>query len=398
MKNLRFLLAAAVASAFVALACSDDHPTTPAHVHTTATVALSQTAVTLATGEHVTLTAQPKCSCGETVPTTVVWSTSDASIATVNAGDVAGVSFGTATITAAADGKSSTTAVTVNPVGTVVGALGGVVTSADGNVVLEIPAGALATNTDVSIVAAADSEFGGDSTFLGGSGYRINPAGVTLHEQVRLRVRFDPAHLPQLVMQEQLRIRERDRTQNQWRDCTQQGVQGQAVMADISRFGLFGIVIQYAQGTLTGTAGGTVVSADGNFQLVIPPGALSTPTDIVVTKVPDSEFAGDANYVPGTGYKVEPEGTTLNKPAAMSIKYDPVNLPAGMDATQLRIQRRAQNQWQDCDHSGIQSHTVGANVTGFSTFAITGKPSGGGGGGGGGGGSASVASISVSPS
>lgn len=402
MKRLKLLVVAAVAGAFWAQACSSDHPTTPPqHEHATATVALSQTAVNLATGEHVTLSAQPKCSCGEVMSSPVTWTSNAPAIASVSAaGEVIGVSFGSATITAAADGKSATAAVQVAPLGTVVGASGGVVTSADGNVVLEIPAGALDANTDITITPVADAAFGGDPTFLAGSGYEIKPAGVTLHLQVRLRLRFDPAHLPQGVLQDQLRIRERDRVQNQWRDCDQQGLQGQAVMANISNFGTFGIMVQATQGTMVGALGGTVTSDDGNFELVIPAGALATATDIVITKVSDSEFNGDANYVSGTAYKVEPEGTTLSKPGTVVIKYNSSNVPSWMDATQLRIQRRdrIQNQWQDCDHTGIQANRIGANITGFSTFAITGRASNTGGGGGGGGASASVASVTVTPS
>ncbi len=401
MKRLRYLVTAAAAGAFWALACSSDqHPTTPEHVHSTATIALSQSAVNLAAGEHVTLSALPKCSCGETVNSAITWSTSDASVATVAAGEVVGVAYGSATITAAADGKSATATVQVAPSGTVIGAAGGVVTSADGNLVLEIPAGALDANTDITITPLDDAAFNGDPSFLAGTGYDIQPAGVTLHAQVQLRLRFDPAHLPAGVFQEQLRIRERDRVQQQWRDCDHLGLQGEAVMANVSRFGAFGLVVQAPQGTMVGPAGATVVSADGNLQLVIPEGALESAIDIVVTKVEDAEFSGDQNYVPGTAYTVEPAGTTLNKPAGLSITYDPAKVPAGMDVTQLRLQRRdrVQNQWQDCDHTGIAAHTVGANVTGFSTFAITGKPASGGGGGGGGGSSASVAWVTVSPS
>jgi uncharacterized protein YjdB len=397
MRNLRLLFVAAVAGVFLAVGCHDNHPTTAQHVHATATVALSQTAVTLKAGEHAALSAQPKCSCGEVMPSTVTWASSNTAVATVDAtGDVVAVSFGSATITASADGKSGAATVTVEPTGTVVTSLGGSVASSDGAVVLDVPAGALTTPTDITITPVEDATFGGDSLYLAGTGYEIKPTGLTLQQPADLRLRYNPAQLPAGVLQEQLRIRERDRQQNQWRDCDQLGLQDQHVVARIGQFGVFGLVVQLPVGKLIGPAGGTVTSADGVASLVIPEGALDAVTDIVVSKVADSEFGGDANYVSGTGYKVEPSDVTLHKPAAMTITYEPGNVPSGMDVTQLRIQQRdrTQNKWQDCDHSGIEGHAVGADITSFATFAVTGKS----GGNNGGGGSAGVWSVSISPS
>jgi len=397
MKNLRIMIVAAVAVGLWAVACRDN-PATPQHVHTTALVALNQSAVTLKAGEHVSLTAQTKCSCGETTSSVVTWASNDASIATVSpTGDVVAVAFGTATITATADGKSAAATVTVQPSGTVVGALGGSVISADGGLILDVPAGALATPIDITITRVDDVLFGGDPQYLAGSGYQISPAGVTLQTAAQLRIRYDSTHLPTGVFQEQLRIRERDRLQNQWRDCDQQGLQAQHVVASTNRFGTFGIVVQLPAGKLVGALGGTVVSADGNAELVIPAGALDTLTDIVITKVADSAFAGDQTYVSGTAYKVEPAGQQLNKSATMNIKYDPANVPSGMDTTRLRIQQRdrIQDRWLDCDKTGIRLHTVGATVGSFGTFGVTGASSGGNGGGGS---SASVASVTISPS
>ncbi len=401
MKSLRIMIVAAVAVGLWGVACRDN-PSTPQHQHVTALVALNQTAVTLKAGEHASLTAQPKCSCGELMTSTVSWASSNESVATVTAtGDVTAVAYGTAMVTASADGKSASATVTVEPSGTVVTSLGGVVTSADGAVTLDVPAGALTVPTDITITREEDAAFGGDAQYLAGSGYEIKPAGLALQIAAQLRLRYDAANLPTGVFQEQLRIRERDRVQNQWRDCDQLALQSQHVVASINRFGVFGIVVQPPVGKYIGVLGGTVLSADGNAELIIPEGALDVATDVVVTKVADSEFTGDLTYVGNTAYKVEPDGQTLHKPATMNIKYDPANVPSGMDVTQLRIQQRdrIQNRWRDCTQPGLKNQTVGANVDSFGTFAVTGKPSGGGGGGGGGGGSsASVATVTISPS
>lgn len=394
MRTIRGVLMAAVAAAGLwAVACRDN-PTTPAHEHSTAVVTLDKTSLNLQVGDFANLTARPTCSCGEATNAAVTWASSNSAVATVSpTGVVTAIAFGTATVTATADGKSTSVAVTVQPTGTVVGASGGTVTSADGAAVLDIPAGALDAPTDITITPVADAAFGGDPLFLGGSGYEIKPAGTVLKLAVQLRLRYDPAHLPSGVLQEQLRIRERDRTQNQWRDCDQQGLQGQQVRARLMQFGAFGIVVQPPMGKLIGALGGTVASSDGVLELQIPAGALDTVTDIVVTKLPDATFANEPLYVKGTAYELEPTGLQFRLAVELRIHFDPANVPAGVDQTKLRIQKRdrVQDRWQDCDHAGIQAHVVGASIQGFSTYAVIGTeasspPPGGG-----------VARVIVSP-
>ncbi len=394
MSRARILFAAGAAAA-VGLwigACHDTKTaTTPEHVHATAQVLLSQSTATLKVGGHVSLSAQPTCSCGEVVPTTIAWLSNDESVATVTAGQVTGVALGTATITASADGKSASATVTVEPNGTVVTALGGTVTSSDGAVFLDIPAGALDAPTDISIEPVADAEFGGDAQYVPGSGYEIKPAGLTLKQTAQLKFGVETWNLPNGVYAQQLRIRERDRTQNQWHDCDYQGLQTGLVTANIDRLGTFGLVIQPPAGTYVGMLGGTVVSSDGNVELTIPMGALYEPTDIVVTPVDDAEFASEPLYVKGTAYEFGPDGLDFAKPAALQIHYEATNVPQGVDQTRLRIQRRdrVQNRWQECDHTGLQGNVVAATIAGFSTYAVVAQSGSQGG---------PVARVIVSPS
>ena len=74
-------------------------------------VTLDKTTASLKTGETVTLTATVKPD--DATDKTVIWSTSDASVATVNDGVVTAKKVGTATITAKAGDKSATCAITV---------------------------------------------------------------------------------------------------------------------------------------------------------------------------------------------------------------------------------------------------------------------------------------------
>lgn len=393
MTKTRILFAAGAVAALGLWigACHDNkNPATPEHVHATAQVLLSQSSATLNVGDHVSLSAQPTCSCGEVLPSTVTWASDDKSVATVSAGVVTGVSFGTATITAASDGKSASATVTVEPNGTVVTALGGTVTSSDGAVVLDIPPGALTAATDITIEPAAAEEFEYEAQYVAGTGYVIKPLATMLQQAAHLQLRFEAANLPDGVFQEQLRIRLHEPFGG-WQECDHLGLQGGRVAANIERFGVFGIVVQPAAGTYVGALGGTVLSSDGNVELTIPPGALDEPTDIVITKLDDAEFANEPLYVKGTAYEFGPDGLDFNTPVALQIHYEAANVPQGVDQTRLRIQQRdrVQNRWQECDHTGLQSNTVGANIQGFSTYAVVAQSGSQGG---------AVARVIVSPS
>ena len=76
-------------------------------------VTLSQTSLTLDEGESATLTATV-LPADATDKTTVTWSSSNSSVATVSGGVVTAVGEGTATITASAGGKTAQCTVTVN--------------------------------------------------------------------------------------------------------------------------------------------------------------------------------------------------------------------------------------------------------------------------------------------
>ena len=143
-------------------------------------------------------------------------------------------------------------------------------------------------------------------------------------------------------------------------------------------------------------SGGTVVSADSNFILEIPAGALDVPTTVAVTKadvaaalriaaavaaglnVPVAQTSSDPVYIPGTGYNVVPSNLQLKKAATIKIKYSASALPSGFDPQLLRIrlrtQTQTQTQWQECDHTGVQANMVIGSTQVLSTFALYGRP------------------------
>ena len=81
-----------------------------------ASISLSQTTGGVAVGQTLQLTATPRDAAGNALAgRTITWSSSNAGIATVTAtGLVVGVANGQATITAAAEGRSATAAITVS--------------------------------------------------------------------------------------------------------------------------------------------------------------------------------------------------------------------------------------------------------------------------------------------
>ena len=103
-----------IAEAFVAIGLEGTTPSAsavafaPDKANTVQSILLSNTAVTVDVGEDVTVTAQ-------TLPIDggITWSTSDATVATVDGGVITGVASGSATITAVSGSASASVAVTV---------------------------------------------------------------------------------------------------------------------------------------------------------------------------------------------------------------------------------------------------------------------------------------------
>jgi uncharacterized protein YjdB len=363
----------------LSVACTDEESGTepPAHTHTVAAVSVVPVSVTLKAGETAVLTGTAACGCGYVMDTPIDFSSQDATIATVSpAGIVTAVSMGNTTVDATAAGKVTSAAVTVQPTGTAVGPAGGTVVTTDGAVEVEIPAGALEVVTDVIIVAADDAAFVGDPLYIAGTAYELKPQGLQLRERARLRIRFDPNEVPAGTFHEQLRIRERDGNLNQWRETQQNKLQQNVMEGEIEQFGVYAIVIQPAVGTMIGAAGGTVASADGNAVLEIPPGALSAPVDITVLKATDSEFVPDPLFVPGTAYEILPDGVELRTQARLRIRFDPNDVPPGLDHDRLRLRERdrLRNRWRDPAACTLNQYTLEVGIERFGLFAIIASP------------------------
>ena len=116
-----------------------------------------------------------------------------------------------------------------------------------------------------------------------------------------------------------------------------------------------------------GAAGGTIVSADGMLELVIPAGALTTNTDITLQPV--------VNYVPngvGKAYRCLPDGLQFSKNISMRFKYQDSSLAQ----TKKEFMRIAYQQpdriWKDVETvvNDVSSKTITISTDHFTDYTI----------------------------
>jgi triacylglycerol lipase len=156
-------------------------------------VTLSRDTATIVPAATVKLTATAKSSDGQTLDRTISWSSSDLSKATVTSdGTVTGVAAGSATVTAASEGKSATATITILD-GGLITVSGGTVRAAGGNVTLLAPANAVTQNT--SVVVQKVSSPPASAGLIAGTAYTITPASVTFAQSATLTIKYDPSAL-----------------------------------------------------------------------------------------------------------------------------------------------------------------------------------------------------------
>lgn len=132
-----------------------------------------------------------------------------------------------------------------------------------------------------------------------------------------------------------------------------------------------------AGGQLIGSNGGTKTSNDSKASVSIPVGALSVETDITVEKAanPPSGNIGDA-------YEFGPDGIAFNQPVTIQISYDNANIPSGISASDLRLGKVVNDQWQTLPGStvNVNSSVVSGTTNSFSVYgtiaALPGTPTG----------------------
>ena len=239
---------AALAGVALFLGCGDDagNGTVGPHNHVLESVQVEPATSSLMEGETVQLEATPTCVAGEPLDVSVTWSSDDEAVATVDENGVATAVYeGAADVTAEAsyEGTSVTgsAGLTVDRPGTMVETSGGNVSDESGIVTLEIPDGALAEATKITIEPAASDVTDERSAMADGSAFRFRPDGLQFQSAARLTIRYSEDGLPSDANEERLRLFHR--TESGWQELTDSRVDAEAntVSGDIDGFSHFGV-------------------------------------------------------------------------------------------------------------------------------------------------------------
>lgn len=123
---------------------------------------------------------------------------------------------------------------------------------------------------------------------------------------------------------------------------------------------------------VVGDDGGAVQTDDGAVKLTFPPGAVSGDTEITAEAAAPEDVPADPGLVPGTTYDFGPDGATFAEPVSIVLRYDPADLPAGVDPTSLALHKAGPDGWRSTGESvvDVDANTVTATLTGFSVYGL----------------------------
>jgi uncharacterized protein YjdB len=138
------------------------------------------------------LVASPRDASGNGLTGRAVsWNTTSAGTATVDVnGLVTAVTAGSANITATSEGQVGTASVTVQE-GGFVNPAGGTITTAAGNVVIQLPAQALAVATAITVTPVTNPQ--ADPGLVSGTAYDFGPTGTSFAQPVTLKIKYAAA-------------------------------------------------------------------------------------------------------------------------------------------------------------------------------------------------------------
>lgn len=198
----------------------------------------------------------------------VAWSSATPTVVSVNTdGLVTAHAAGTAVITATSEGRTGTATITVGA-GGMIDASGGTITAGAGAITIDIPAGALAANTPISVTRNDTPPT--HPGLLPGSAWDIGPVGTTFATPATVTLRYDASALP--ANTSPLRFSVRRRGTATW-DVLSGGelrLTPPSVSARTTASGTFAIVspgtFDVASGTFEGSAQGWTPS--GNESVV----------------------------------------------------------------------------------------------------------------------------------
>jgi hypothetical protein len=118
---------------------------------------------------------------------------------------------------------------------------------------------------------------------------------------------------------------------------------------------------------LIGPAGGTLTSADGVFELVVPPGALASEVELRLTPI-----SNEAPLGIGGALRLEPDGTQFATPAQLVFHYE--NMIAGTSPELLLVATQtADGYWQPTAPLAVDAdaQTATATIEHFSDWTVS---------------------------
>lgn len=250
-----------------------------------ATVTVAPGAATLVPTATATLQATTLDAGGATLTgRTVTWSSSAEAIATVSqAGVVTAVAVGgPVTITATSEGKSGTAQITV-VAGAQVGAAGGVVSAAGGDLTLAIPAGALAGA--VTITAAPVATPQAHPKLVPGTAWDFGPTGTQFANPVSITIKY-AAGLPGGLVPAGFRL-------HRWSGAAWQPVAGSTTnpaartvtgqTSSFSRYAVLEVSLPVAVVTVSPPTGSVMIGGTTGLTATLKDGNGTTLTDRPVT-------------------------------------------------------------------------------------------------------------------
>ncbi len=114
-----------------------------------------------------------------------------------------------------------------------------------------------------------------------------------------------------------------------------------------------------------GSAGGTVISDDGEIELIIPSGALTSNTAITIQPITNNAPNGR-----GKAYRCTPDGQQFAKDITIKFHYTEEDAAATNPDYMLMAFQTADRNWQIIDHvtNDILNKTISAQVNHFTDF------------------------------
>ncbi len=247
----------------LATGCGDGPTAPPAPV---AAVRVSRDTATLVPAATLDLSAQALDAKSAVLDRTIIWSSSNAAVATVASGHVMAVAPGNASIMASAGGVTGQTDLVVKQ-GALIGPSGGTISLANGKVVIVFPVGAVASTIQLTVDSLTSPL--ASPRLVKGTAYSVESAGSPTLVPFTLTLGYDAPNLKTGGAESRLKIYQA--TAGKWERITNSTVNTLAhtVSALVPGLGVYAI-LEEATFTVAVSAGDKQVATVGTAVAVTP--------------------------------------------------------------------------------------------------------------------------------